>query len=83
VSGPVFYLGAHQPHWLWRAGFRLFVSRWQHRASYLAGGTAGRYGRDPPLNAFSTGCRQFSAIGRRPQAAWRSMTTVRRDWKAG
>src|SRR5580692_9038374 len=25
----VFYLGAHQPHWLWRAGFPLFVS---HRA---------------------------------------------------
>ncbi len=24
-----FYLGAHQPHWLWRAGFPLFVS---HRA---------------------------------------------------
>ena len=25
----VFYLGAHQPHWLWQAGFPLFVS---HRA---------------------------------------------------
>jgi hypothetical protein len=27
--GPVFYLGAHQPHWLWRAGFPLFVSHRQ------------------------------------------------------
>ena len=27
----VFYLGAHQPHWLWRAGFPLFVS---HRAAH-------------------------------------------------
>lgn len=26
---PRFYLGAHQPHWLWRVGFPLFVS---HRA---------------------------------------------------
>jgi hypothetical protein len=25
----VFYLGAHQPHWLWRAGFPLFVSHRQ------------------------------------------------------
>ena len=24
-----FYLGAHQPHWLWRAGFPLFVSHRQ------------------------------------------------------
>jgi hypothetical protein len=29
VTGPVFYLGAHQPHWLWRAGFPLFVSHRQ------------------------------------------------------
>ena len=27
----VFYLGAHQPHWLWRAAFPLFVS---HRAAH-------------------------------------------------
>jgi hypothetical protein len=26
---PVFYLGAHQPHWLWLAGFPLFVSHRQ------------------------------------------------------
>ncbi|HEY3957968.1 MAG TPA: hypothetical protein VGM53_31780 [Streptosporangiaceae bacterium] len=25
----LFYLGAHQPHWLWRAGFPLFVSHRQ------------------------------------------------------
>jgi hypothetical protein len=29
TSGMVFYLGAHQPHWLWRAGFPLFVSHRQ------------------------------------------------------
>jgi len=28
-DGLVFYLGAHQPHWLWRAGFPLFVSHRQ------------------------------------------------------
>ena len=28
-TGTVFYLGAHQPHWLWRAGFPLFVSHRQ------------------------------------------------------
>ena len=26
TTGMVFYLGAHQPQWLWRAGFPLFVS---------------------------------------------------------
>jgi hypothetical protein len=26
VTVPRFYLGAHQPHWLWSAGFPLFVS---------------------------------------------------------
>ena len=25
----MFYTGAHQPHWLWRAGFPLFVSHRQ------------------------------------------------------
>lgn len=32
----LFYLGAHQPHWLWRAGFPLFVSHRQlaRRRSY-------------------------------------------------
>ncbi len=29
APGLVFYLGAHQPHWLWRAGFPLFVSHRQ------------------------------------------------------
>jgi len=29
TSTLVFYLGAHQPHWLWRAGFPLFVSHRQ------------------------------------------------------
>ena len=28
-NGMVFYTGAHQPHWLWRAGFPLFVSHRQ------------------------------------------------------
>ena len=27
--GPVFYLGAHQPHWLWRVDWPLFVSHRQ------------------------------------------------------
>jgi hypothetical protein len=26
---PAFYLGTHQPHWLWRADFPLFVSHRQ------------------------------------------------------
>jgi len=26
---PVFYLGTHQPHWLWRATFPMFVSHRQ------------------------------------------------------
>jgi hypothetical protein len=29
TGGMVFYLGAHQPQWLWRAGFPLFVSHRQ------------------------------------------------------
>src|ERR1700728_2833528 len=29
TGGMVFYLGAHQPHWLWRAGVPLFVSHRQ------------------------------------------------------
>src|SRR5258707_12579758 len=29
MTGLSFYLGAHQPHWLWRAGFPLFVSHRQ------------------------------------------------------
>jgi hypothetical protein len=29
MTGLAFYLGAHQPHWLWRAGFPLFVSHRQ------------------------------------------------------
>jgi hypothetical protein len=29
TSGLVFYLGAHQPHWLWRTAFPLFVSHRQ------------------------------------------------------
>jgi hypothetical protein len=29
VNDLVFYTGAHQPHWLWRAGFPLFVSHRQ------------------------------------------------------
>ena len=29
LASPVFYLGAHQPHWLWRATFPLFVSHRQ------------------------------------------------------
>ena len=29
LSGPTFYLGAHQPHWLWLVGFPLFVSHRQ------------------------------------------------------
>lgn len=29
TSDLVFYLGAHQPHWLWQAGFPLFVSHRQ------------------------------------------------------
>jgi hypothetical protein len=29
VTGPVFCVGAHQPHWLWQAGFPLFVSHRQ------------------------------------------------------
>ncbi|MEV0197393.1 hypothetical protein [Nonomuraea sp. NPDC050691] len=28
-TAPVFYLGAHQPHWLWNADFPLFVSHRQ------------------------------------------------------
>ncbi|RAY16378.1 hypothetical protein DPM19_05740 [Actinomadura craniellae] len=28
-TAPVFYLGAHQPHWLWRVAFPLFVSHRQ------------------------------------------------------
>ena len=28
-TGLAFYLGSHQPHWLWRAGFPLFVSHRQ------------------------------------------------------
>jgi hypothetical protein len=29
MTAPVFYLGAHQPHWLWNARFPLFVSHRQ------------------------------------------------------
>src|ERR1700733_1859828 len=29
ATGLTFYTGAHQPHWLWRAGFPLFVSHRQ------------------------------------------------------
>ncbi|MGI5322061.1 DUF7221 family queuine tRNA-ribosyltransferase-like protein [Actinomadura nitritigenes] len=29
VTAPLFYLGAHQPHWLWNADFPLFVSHRQ------------------------------------------------------
>ena len=29
MTGLTFYTGAHQPHWLWRAGFPLFVSHRQ------------------------------------------------------
>lgn len=29
MTGPVFYLGAHHPHWLWRTTFPLFVSHRQ------------------------------------------------------
>jgi hypothetical protein len=29
TTGLTFYTGAHQPHWLWRAGFPLFVSHRQ------------------------------------------------------
>lgn len=29
MTGPLFYLGAHQPHWLWTADFPLFVSHRQ------------------------------------------------------
>jgi hypothetical protein len=28
-GGPVFYLGTHQPHWLWRVAFPLFISHRQ------------------------------------------------------
>ncbi len=31
MTGPVLYVGAHQPHWLWRVTFPLFVSHRQRR----------------------------------------------------
>lgn len=36
MSSPLFYLGAHQPHWLWRSGYPLFISHRQlaRRRSY-------------------------------------------------
>ena len=60
----VFYLGAHQPHWLWRAGFPLFVS---HRAltrrrSLRPGRAGGRWTR-----AGSPNCRCTAGGSPRPR----------------
>jgi hypothetical protein len=59
VNEPVvFYLGAHQPHWLWQAGFPLFVSHRQlaRKRSYRP--AAGRWALD------SGGFTELSIHGR-------------------